>query len=160
MDYRLIYAHEVRARYLTLRVNKSKRSATRKIAGLRGGPPCLKALSCAARAVLTTAALVLPVLAMAASSPMTSRSTELPLRASAHVNFKVVIPAMLSLDVRAQSTTVFSNGRLVVLGPTVRGSENIHGGLLFPAAARKVIEQTVPCRTAGKSSTFCTVSMP
>ncbi len=100
--------------------------------------------------------------------------------ASAHVDFKIVIPKILSMEVlsgiqsgvTAQRVAIGSNGRTLVLAATAQGSDLPRHDLILGAAARKNIAQDTTCAlgvqttvaaTAGRPSDprmICTVSMP
>ena len=121
----------------------------------------------AARTALAgSAALLLPFLA-AADSQLASGSATL--RASAHLDFKIIIPRVLSLDLPgelrggtgAQPVAIYSNSRSIAFGPTITASGAARGGLVLNAAARKVIAQNVSCGTGVRTaSLICTASMP
>ena len=127
------------------------------------------------RCLMSSAALLLPTLA-ATESQLKTEAPGTALRATAHVNFKIIIPSMLSLDVAsgsdpapgAHTVSIFSNSRNVTLAGSVRASDNARGNLILSAAARRVISQHAACtlgpvRPAGDADTsrvFCTVSMP
>jgi hypothetical protein len=98
--------------------------------------------------------------------------------ASAHVNFKIVIPNVLYVHIGGenartpdtQSVSIFSNGRNVTLNSslsTADSRDHAHGNLVLSAAGRKVIAQEAPCalkfpRAANGDSrqVICTASMP
>lgn len=101
------------------------------------------------------AALLLSLMAAADSQLQTGAATA-SAGASAHLNFRIIIPKTLSLRVQdasepgghSETVSVHSNGHSVALNATVRthddeGSE--HGHLILSAAARKVIDQELPC---------------
>jgi hypothetical protein len=122
-----------------------------------------------ARAVLAGgAALLLPFLAAADSQLATGAASTL--RATAHLDFKIVIPRVLSLDVpaelngdlAAQTLAIYSNSRNVAFGSTSRASDTARGGLVLSAAARRVIAQNVSCGAGARASStlICTASMP
>jgi hypothetical protein len=107
---------------------------------------------------LISAALLLPILA-AAESHIQSVAVNGALRATAHVDFKITIPKMLSLDVGtelhrgqgAQRVAIISNNRTVTLGATVHASDadasgtEARGDVILSAAARKIIAQDAAC---------------
>ena len=114
------------------------------------------------------AALLLPFLA-AADSGLATGPANATLRAAAHLDFKIVIPRVLSLDVPgelhqvlgAQTVGVYSNSRSVAVGSTVGASDTARDGLVLRASARKVIAQNVACGPiAQAASLVCTASMP
>jgi hypothetical protein len=129
-------------------------------------------------------AALLPPLPAAAESQIHADATR-RVTASAHVNFKIVIPTVLSMEVLSrvhsgddvQKVAIGSNGRTVVLAATVQGSDLPRRDLILGAAARKIILQdpacalgvqnTVAATAAGRSDArrgdagmTCTVSMP
>jgi hypothetical protein len=88
---------------------------------------------------------------------------------AAHVDFKIVIPQVLSLDLsgggapgfRAQTVAIYSNGRNVTLAASGAGSTTARRGVILRAAARKVIAQEAACRSpADAAALICTVAMP
>ena len=118
---------------------------------------------------LTAAGLLLAPLWAASESQIQVPAAHRAATASAHVNFKVVIPKVLSLAVvgdadapqRAQSVAIGSNGRTVSLAATAVGSDPASRNLILNAAARRSIVQAAACTPLGGSSrTLCTVSMP
>ena len=138
---------------------------------------------------MSTAALLMPMMAAPESHVQTaaaSTATHVAARAAAHVNFKIVIPTVLSLrmgsaDDRgrgAKTVTIMSNGRNVMLNPTARSPDDTraHDGVILSASVRKVIAQSAPCALgiddAGAANArahpvsfntqplVCTVSMP
>ncbi len=118
-------------------------------------PHCFRA----ARITLASSvAMLLPFLA-AADSQMQLGATG-ALRATARVKFKIIIPAVLSLDTprdaasAAQSVAVFSNNRSVALAATFGPSEDVRKIVLLNSAAKKVIAQKVACAPgSGPAST-------
>jgi hypothetical protein len=130
-----------------------------------------------ARLTLTSsAAMLLPFLA-AADSQLQTGLAGTSMRATAHVNFKIVIPTVLSLDMpdaprsvrEAQTVAIFSNNHNVALAASLRSSEEARRTVVLSSAARKVIEQKVAC-TPGSTRTaappaiaggvVCTACMP
>ncbi len=127
------------------------------------------------RCLMSSAALLLPTLA-ATESHLQTEAVGTALRATAHVNFKIIIPSMLSLDVAsgsdltpgAHTVAIFSNSRNVTLAASGHPSDNARGNLILSAAARRIISQHAACtlgltRPAGDADTgrvVCTVSMP
>jgi hypothetical protein len=87
--------------------------------------------------------------------------------AIAHVEFKIVIPTTLSIEVLssiqsrvdAQKVAIGSNGRTVVLAATVQGTDLPRHDLILGAAARKTIAQDTAC-VLGVPNSVITVSMP
>ena len=125
--------------------------------------------------------LTLLPLCLAAESQIAASGSGRKLSAAAHVDFRIVIPRVLSLDVAgstpglsAQRVAVFSNGRTATLSSTQAGlSLPANRSVVLVAAARKVIAQETPCPpstgtyagalagAAGKPhGMICTVSMP
>ncbi len=127
------------------------------------------------RCLMSSAALLLPTLA-ATESHLQTEAAGTAIRAAAHVDFKIIIPSMLSLDVEsgadptpgAHTVSVFSNSRNVTLAASAHASDSARGSLILSAAARRVISQHAACtlgliRPAGdadSSRVVCTVSMP
>ena len=136
--------------------------------------------------LMYSGAVLVPFLA-AADSQLEGGTRGAP-KASAHVAFRIVIPAVLSLDVaesaRAAGHTVavMSTSHNVARAATVGTSTDTHGRLILNSAARKIIAQDAPCmldvpRTssdvarimagtdvsafdADSNGVICTVSMP
>jgi len=112
--------------------------------------------------VASTAALLLPLMALAESHLQSG--TGAALIATAHVNFKIVIPKVLSIQVGDSGpVTVMSNGRTVALTATVRApsANPAHGNVILSAAARKVMAQDAVCAPSGGASpVLCTASLP
>jgi hypothetical protein len=110
------------------------------------------------------------------------------LQATAHLNFKIVIPKVLYLhvasanDSEAQTVAIMSNSRNVWLTATLRtpqdadaaarsaaNSATAHGNVMLSAAARKIIAQNTACTSSepragrnaqGATGLVCTASMP
>ena len=109
------------------------------------------------------------------------------LLATAHVNFKIIVPRVLYLQVGnstdralgAETVAVMSNSHNATLNATVRTLESnapARGNLILSAAGRSIIAQDAKCslgagrappaRTASRAGptaaqqVFCTVSMP
>lgn len=131
--------------------------------------------SWAFKGLISTAALLLPLMAVPESRIQTGAASA-ALSATAHVNFKIIIPTVLSLQVGsgsdraagAETVAIMSNGRNVWLNATVRtaGDENsgttsrlvaapanqlqpsvqpLGGSVLFSASGRKTIAQQAQC---------------
>lgn len=128
----------------------------------------------AARAVLASTVLLLPWLA-AADSQIEGGAGRAALRASAHVDFKIVIPRMLALDVdpggaasrvtaAGVTVAIYGNSRSIALGATGRVSDESRGALVLSSAARKAISQAALCAPAPSRGAdhgiVCTASMP
>jgi len=124
-----------------------------------------------ARAALAGGVLLLPWLAAADSQPQGGVAAK-TLRASAHVDFRIVIPRMLALQVdvahaaeatgAAQTVAVYGNGRTIALGATA--ADNARSGLILSAAARKAIAQDAVCAPSpvrrNNRGIVCTASSP
>ena len=121
-------------------------------------------------------ALLLPLLAFADSQ--LASGTQGRLTATAHLRFRIIIPAVLSLDVAdstrtaaTQTVIVTSNSHNVTLGATLGNSAEATGRVVLSAASRRGIAQEASCtpglpqeavgnKDAGPVKRFCTVSMP
>jgi hypothetical protein len=107
---------------------------------------------------MTTFALLMPLMAVAESHSESGAATP-ALLATAHLNFKIVIPKVLSMQVAgegdriagAQMVAVRSTGRNVTMNATI-----------LTAAARRSLAQDTPCRRgdAHGGPVVCTASMP
>jgi len=126
--------------------------------------------------LVTAAALLLPFLA-AGESHLQTGAPGGALRATAHVNFKIIIPRMLYLNVSdgdhapgAQTVAIMSNNHNVTLAATLRASgattpasDEASGNVILSAAAHKVIAQDAACSVGLAHDTrrvICTASMP
>ena len=128
--------------------------------------------------LLGSAALLLPVAAVP-ESRIQSEGASAAVQATAHVNFRIVIPKVLYLQVGAgndrdpdpETVAVMSNNRNVWLTATVRTKDEhsraARGSVILSAAARNIIAQDTVCTAvdlrpaAGRPShLICTVSMP
>ena len=117
--------------------------------------------SWASHGVVSTAALLLPLMTMAESHLHTG--TGAALVATAHMNFKIVIPQVLSLQVGDMGpVAVMSNGRTLALTATARApsAKPAPGNVILSAAARKVIAQDAVCASTGAGPVLCTASLP
>jgi hypothetical protein len=119
--------------------------------------------------------LLLPLTAASESQVQTAVPTA-AVAATASVNFKIVIPKVLSLQLDdgsslsldTHSVSIVSNGHTVSLNATERtasSSSSARGNVILSSAARKGIAQVAQCsldkkRSAGSRMTVCTVSMP
>ncbi len=129
---------------------------------------------------MSSAALLVPMLAVPESRIQTAAAGAAA-QATAHVNFKIVIPKVLYLHVagvgdrEAQTVAIMSNSRNVWLTATLRTPQTqgtdaaAHGNVILTAAARKVIAQDTACTlsgpragraAAGAAQLVCTASMP
>jgi hypothetical protein len=121
------------------------------------GRDMMKSPNAAIRGLIAAVVLLIPLMA-AAESHGESGSPTAALDATAHVNFKIVIPSVLYVHVAGeadgiagvQTVAVMSTGRDVTLNATVL------------TAARKSIVQNVPCARgdAHPGPLVCTASMP
>jgi hypothetical protein len=120
--------------------------------------------------LMSTAACLLPLLA-AADSHIDSQAPNGTTRATAHVDFKIVIPQVLFLQAAgAERVAIMSNSRNVSLSAGVRGADaevRPRGNVILSAAAGKVIAQDAECArfvrgtaSANSSAVICTASMP
>ena len=136
---------------------------------------------------MSAAALLLPLTAASESHLQTAAPTA-PVTATGSVNFKIVIPKVLSLQMAdgnslsldAQLVTIMSNGHNVSLNATERSansSSHARGNVILSSAARKGVAQEAQCRlgngraaaapaqtpgtpAADSRMAVCTVSMP
>jgi hypothetical protein len=121
------------------------------------GRDMMKSSNAAIRGSIAAVALLMPVMA-AAESHIESGAATVALNATAHLNFKIVIPKVLYLHVASeadpiaggQRVAVMSTGRDVTLNATVL------------TAARRSIAQNAPCThgDAHPGPLVCTASMP
>jgi len=118
--------------------------------------------------LVTAAALLLPFLA-AGESHVQMGAPGAALRATAHLNFKIIIPKVLYLNAGGgndrvagvQTVAIMSNSRNVTLAATVHTSDDdrsaaaakqpqsddeIRGNVILSAAAHRVIAQDAACR--------------
>jgi hypothetical protein len=134
------------------------------------------------RAALAGGVLLLPWLAAADSQPQGGVGAK-ALRANAHLDFRIIIPRMLALQVDGahvapaaikvsaaansaagppQTVAVYGNGRTTALGATA--ADDSQGGLILSAAARKAIAEDAVCAPAPVQGTVrgivCTASSP
>jgi hypothetical protein len=109
-----------------------------------------------------TAVLLLPLMAVAESHLQTGSGAALV--ATAHLNFKIVIPPVLSLQVGDSGpVAIMSNGRTVALTATARApsANPAHRNVILSAAARKIIAQDAVCAaSASAGPVVCTASLP
>jgi hypothetical protein len=111
-------------------------------------------------ALMSTAALLLPLMVAGESHIQTQAAGAAP-AATAHVNFKIVIPKVLYLRIGSgsdrlpdtETVAIMSNSRNVALSTTVRTPESgVHplgsvllGTSVLGTSARKVIAQDALC---------------
>ncbi len=101
---------------------------------------------------MSSAALLLPI-STGAESHLQMGAPGTALKATAHLDFKIIIPPVLYLDVSdhgarvpgAQPVTVMSNSRNVTLAATASSADTARGNNILSAAARKVIAQDAFC---------------
>jgi hypothetical protein len=121
------------------------------------GGHMMKSSNAASRGLIATLALLMPLMA-AAESHIESGAAAAALDATAHLNFKIVIPKVIYLRVASepeliaggQTVSVMTTGREVALNATVL------------TAARRSIAQNAPCARgdALPGPLVCTASMP
>jgi hypothetical protein len=126
--------------------------------------------------VITATSLLLPLWA-AAESYIQSGTVRGKVSATAHVDFRIVIPEVLSLGVSggdfqgsgAQKVAIFSNSRNVTLTASSGSMPAAGNNVSLRAAAGKVIAREAACRLPADASgsvspktngMVCTVSMP
>ena len=121
---------------------------------------------------MSIAALMLPLLAagesqfdLGSTAPRAAR----PLAADARLNFKIVIPQVLSLDIPGGArlatqarASIGSNGRSVALASTRAADAARHDLVLTAAAGRVLVREAdcVPDVPARAARVTCTVAMP
>jgi hypothetical protein len=123
--------------------------------------------------VLGTAALLLP-LSATPESHIQAPTTDSKSSATAHVDFKIIIPRVLYLRVSDADTAaavaapntvaVMSNSHNVALTTTARSATgSVAGNVILNSAARKTIAQDAVCAApagAPANRLICTASMP
>ena len=118
---------------------------------------------------MSTASLLLPLTAVPESHVQTVEPSS-AVTATAHVNFKIIIPQVLSLQMGdgnslaldRETVAIMSNGHNVSLNatePRAAGGTRSQHNLILSSAARKGIAQDAHCRL-GLKAAVCTVSMP
>lgn len=129
---------------------------------------------------MTATSLLLPLWALA-DSQLQAAPQGAKMAATAHVDFRIVIPKVLSLGVAggendrpgAQRVAIFSNGRNVTLaasgGSTGGSTPAARNNVILRAAAGRVIAREAACQLPPDTSRgvlpkpngmICTVSMP
>jgi hypothetical protein len=125
---------------------------------------------------MTATSLLLPWWA-AAESHLQAAPQSGKVSAAAHVDFRIVIPKVLSLGVAggdilgsgAQNVEIFSNSRTVTLAASTGRVPAARNGVILRAAARKVIARETACQLPADATPsvlprtngmICTVSMP
>lgn len=114
---------------------------------------------------LSMAGLLMPAMAPAESRLQTGSGS---LSASAHLDFRIMIPDVLYLntgavDGVAAPVAVFRNGRTVALSTTVRGGDALTAHLILSAAGGRAISRASACATAAATVPIrlvCTASSP
>jgi len=116
-----------------------------------------------------TAALLLPMM-VAGESHIQTEAPGTAATATAHVNFKIVIPKVLYLRVGggnepiegAQTVAVMSNSRNLTLNATVRTSDSeLHArGLVLGVSAGKIIAQDALCMLGDAAHAAVTPVIP
>jgi hypothetical protein len=126
--------------------------------------------------LMTASSLLLPLWA-AAESHLQAGNVGGKLSATAHVDFRIVIPQVLSMGLTggdtpgsgAQKVAIFSNSRNVTLTASSGSTPAAANNMMLRAAARKVIAREAACRLPADASRsaspetngmICTVSMP
>ncbi|MDP8985690.1 MAG: hypothetical protein M3N97_11770 [Pseudomonadota bacterium] len=135
---------------------------------------CCSAALCA---LLTATGLLLPM-GGAAESQLGTGKSNARVSASAHVDFRIVIPQTLSLDVANGDTqragtqsvapvAIYSNSRNVTLAASTGSAPAARNNVVLRATAGKVIERGAACRfpddargAAETNRMICTVAMP
>jgi len=130
----------------------------------------------ASRGWLAATSLLLP-LAAAAESHLQGAAASAKASASAHLDFRIVIPKILSLDLAdvdardtgAQRVAIYSNSRNVTLAASTSTTSTARNNVILRAAAGRVIARDAACRfpadasrgvASETSGLICTVSMP
>jgi hypothetical protein len=125
---------------------------------------------------MSATTLLLPLWA-AAESHLQAAPESRKVPATAHVDFRIVIPKVLSVgmaggdtqDPAAQKVAIFSNSRNVTLAASATSTSAARNNVILRAAAGKVIAREAACQlptdaprsVAPKTSgMICTVSMP
>ena len=130
----------------------------------------------ALRGLTIATSLLLPLWA-AAESHLQAAPQNGKLSAAAHVDFRIVIPKVLSVGIAggdtqgpgAQKVAIFSNSHNVTLAASAGSTSAARNNVILRAAAGKVIAREAACQlpadaprgVAPKTSgMICTVSMP
>jgi len=126
--------------------------------------------------LITATSLLLPLWA-AAESHLQAGTVSGKASATAHADFRIVIPKVLSLgiaggdilDSGAQNVAIFSNNRNVALAGSTGRVPAARNGVILRAAAGRVIAREAACQLPADASPsvvprtnrmICTVSMP
>jgi hypothetical protein len=124
--------------------------------------------------LMTATSLLLPLWAAAESHIQAGTGKT---SATAHVDFRIVIPKVLSLGVAGgdtqglgvQRVAIFSNSRNVTLAASSASMPAARNNVILSAAARKAISREAACRlpadaprgvASRTSGMVCTVAMP
>ena len=130
----------------------------------------------ALRGLTIATSLLLPLWA-AAESHLQAAPQNGKLSATAHVDFRIVIPKVLSVgmaggdtqDPAAQKVAIFSNSRNVTLAASATSTSAARNNVILRAAAGKVVAREAACQLPADASRgvapktngmICTVSMP
>ncbi len=128
------------------------------------------------RGLITATSLLLPLWAAAESHIQGGTGTG-KVSAAAHVDFRIVIPKVLSLGIAggdtqglgAQRVAIYSNSRTVTLAASAGSMAAARNNVIPGAAAGKVIAREAACQLPADASPgvfskpngmICTVSMP
>jgi hypothetical protein len=127
------------------------------------------------RGLITATSLLLPLWAAADSHLQTAPESR-KVSATAHVDFRIVIPKVLSVGLTggdtqgpgAQRVAIFSNSRNVNLAASSSSMPAARNNVILRAAAGKVIAREAACQLPTGASgvspqmngMICTVSMP
>ena len=109
---------------------------------------------------MSTASLLMPLTAVPESQVRTA-APGAALTATSHVNFKIVIPRVLSLQMgdgnslafNGETVAIASNGHSVALNAierTANSDSHSRGNLILNSAARKGIAQNARCTLGGR----------
>jgi len=125
---------------------------------------------------MTATSLLLPLWA-AAESHLEGGKSNAKVSARAHVDFRIVIPKVLSVGLAdgdtqspgAQRVAIFSNSRNVTLAASTGSTPAARNNVILRATAGKVIAREAACQLPTDASSgvlpktngmICTVSMP
>jgi hypothetical protein len=128
------------------------------------------------RGLITATSLLLPLWA-AAESHLQAAPESRKVSATAHVDFRIVIPKVLSVGLAggdtqgpgAQRVAIFSNSRNVTLAASSGSTPAARNNVILRAAAGKAIAREAACQLPADASRgvasktngmICTVSMP
>ena len=128
------------------------------------------------RGLITATSLLLPLWA-AAESHLQAGTARGKVSATAHLDFKIVIPKVLSVGLSggdtqglgAQRVAIYSNSRTVTLAASAGSMPAARSNVILRAAAGKVIARDAACQLPADAASgvaskntgmICTVSMP